>query len=503
MHSFNSIYTYPAEDLCLFKNFPHNHSVLPILIPGIQLACTCTIYWLQSYYQNLSDTFNITNDYTLNYQDRTPTRQIHLLYAFCDSSFDHTQCNFVQRFNNCITRELSRFSLPFTDTDILYLIKWLQFIMLTILQPLFSVIGLVNNFLIILVIKNRNKPKSFKENMYKYILINACFNFAFCLITLLKLINTCVFYYTGIFCSSLFQQVSSQYFKLVSAHFLGNVMKMCSNFSYLSFSLSRLLLITTDKKHSDSKINSRQKSAAFRLKFSRIYFLLYFLIILIVSTLLNVFKLFQYEINQSENDLKDFPYELRDESYCQSNQNDAQCGLFRALKILNQCVNDIFCVILNVIIDLVLVYKFKKHLKRKLSQINDIAQRKNIEKSKKSINRMVLVNGCIYVLSHLPEFLASLLLIVFAKEISKFCTHRFSCDLVNEEAASFSLISIVCQFYVFKVFDKNFKQSFRDLKTRCFCLFSATANTKTNVSTIENSRELVNLQNLIGNGLVD
>ena len=126
---------------------------------------------------------------------------------------------------------------------------------------------------------------------------------------------------------------------------------------------------------------------------------------------------------------------------------------------------------------------------------------------------MLLVNGCIYVLSHVPEFLASLLLIVFAKEMSIYCAHRFSCDLVNEEAASFSLISIVCQFYVFKVFDKNFKQSFSDLKTRFLGLFSPTNGgvarprssiAKTNVVyTVENSRELVNLQNLIGNGLVD
>jgi hypothetical protein len=129
--------------------------------------------------------------------------------------------------------------------------------LLTILQPLFSLVGLANNLLIILVIKNRSKPKAFRENMYKYILINASFNLAFCLITLLKLINTCVFYGTGIFCSALFQRVSSQYFKMVSAHFLGNVLKMCSNLSYLSFSLSRLLLITAEYKHGGTgKISS-------------------------------------------------------------------------------------------------------------------------------------------------------------------------------------------------------------------------------------------------------
>ena len=45
--SFDSIYEYPNEDLCLFKDFPHNRYVYPLIMPGRQLECTCTLYWLQ------------------------------------------------------------------------------------------------------------------------------------------------------------------------------------------------------------------------------------------------------------------------------------------------------------------------------------------------------------------------------------------------------------------------------------------------------------------------
>ena len=56
------------------------------------------------------------------------------------------------------------------------------------------------------------------------------------------------------------------------------------------------------------------------------------------------------------------------------------------------------------------------------------------------------------------------LLIVYSKKISNFCFDKFSCDLLNEEAKFFGLISIVGQFYVLKNFDKHFKRSFEQIK---------------------------------------
>ena len=47
--SFGQVYEYPDEDLCLFKDFPHKRLVLPLIVPGRNLACTCTLKWLQMY----------------------------------------------------------------------------------------------------------------------------------------------------------------------------------------------------------------------------------------------------------------------------------------------------------------------------------------------------------------------------------------------------------------------------------------------------------------------
>ena len=41
------------------------------------------------------------------------------------------------------------------------------------------------------------------------------------------------------FCSNVYQENWAQQFKIIFIHFLGNAVKMCSNFSYLIFSLNR------------------------------------------------------------------------------------------------------------------------------------------------------------------------------------------------------------------------------------------------------------------------
>ena len=78
---------------------------------------------------------------------------------------------------------------------------------------------------------------------------------------------------------------------------------------------------------------------------------------------------------------------------------------------------------------------------------------------------------------------------------------RFSCDLLNEEAEFFGFISIVSQFFVFKIFDKNFKRSFNEYKSNFNISFFR--QKKVNVVQGQENLELRNLKNLIGNGLID
>ena len=51
-------YTYPDEDLCLFRNFPHKQLVIPFLPNLDELDCTCTIVWLVQNYKIYSLKYN-------------------------------------------------------------------------------------------------------------------------------------------------------------------------------------------------------------------------------------------------------------------------------------------------------------------------------------------------------------------------------------------------------------------------------------------------------------
>ena len=311
----------------------------------------------------------------------------------------------------------------------------------------------------------------------------------------LKLVNTCIFDYSTVFCSSFYQTTRAQYFKIVCIHFLGNVFKLSSNISYLSFSFSRFILI------------SNLKSRNFFKKFTNIRMPVYFVICVLVSCLLSLFKLFQYELNHFMNFRRDFPYESRDERFCQDPVNFFQCNLFNWLKIVNKFLSDILCVILILLIDLCLLRNYYKHIENKLRHlVLEPDHLRNIQENKKNINRMILWNSFIYMLAHLPEFVSSFLLIRYAKKISLFCMYEISCDLINEEAEFFSLFSIVAQFYIFLRFNKNFCASFKGILVtwlgKLYLGYKPKSDYALHIYTV-NTDKLINLKKLIGNGRID
>ena len=452
--SFTPIYDYPNEDICLFKDFPHERQVYPVIIPGRRLACTCTLVWLQKYYYLYKSEINDDMDYDRNYRDILYTFifEINSTFNFCPNQ--DLKCDFAGQFKKCQKDSIKKEVISVNDTNILFLIKWFQFILLIILQPLFCSLGIVHNCLTILVIRNKDKKKEFSHSIYKFIQINCIFNILYCIVISFNLMNSCVFYTSSVFCSSVYQKDSVQMSKIILIQFLGSALKMCSNFSYLSFSISRLVLI------------SRHKENKSQTKLSTHFFTVYFTVLMVSSCSLSIFRLFQYTINFEKGYRKDFPFEVRNEEFCKDNLNKFQCKLFNSFKLTNHFFNDILCVILNVVVDISMVIIFKKHLKNKLIHIIDTDQRMNIHKSKKNLNRMVLVNSCIYIFSHLPEFVTTIMLIAFSKDISIFCDTNLSCDLINEEAEFFCLISIVFQFFIFRFYDKNFRASFLEVKSR-------------------------------------
>jgi hypothetical protein len=95
--AFDRIYTYPNEDICLFINFPHMQFVVPIIMPGVRLECTCTLKYLQMYvkdYYARNGFVNLTSEYVDFEEDLIP-----VTFLFCDD--EKTECDFDKMNETC------------------------------------------------------------------------------------------------------------------------------------------------------------------------------------------------------------------------------------------------------------------------------------------------------------------------------------------------------------------------------------------------------------------
>jgi hypothetical protein len=296
--SFVQAYEYPNEDFCLFKNFPHAQLVLPVIIVSEALPCTCTIKWLQMNYADYKPIFGVVKNYEkfLN-NSLVYLNQNGFLFQFCAEKY---QCDMEELENKC---NISKsYTETVDDVDVYFIIKWLQFILLIILQPILASIGILNNFLILVTLRNKEKQKLFKDQMYKHMEINSFFNIIYCIIKNLSLIHVCINNDShSLFCSSFYTQEWSQYLKIIVQHFLGNVFRTCVNVSYLFFSLCRLI---------DS---SKLKEGKYFKKILKLNLKLYSLLLLIFAVLISLFKVFQYEITWRKDSIDssgEYPMEI-------------------------------------------------------------------------------------------------------------------------------------------------------------------------------------------------
>jgi hypothetical protein len=446
--SFVQNYEYPNEDFCLFKYFPHSQLVLPVIIASQALTCTCTLKWLQMNYDNFKPYLVVINDYekfvneSFNYWIRN-----ELLFQFCDEKI---QCDMIELLKRCnISKSYAKIV---DDVDVYFVIKWLQFILLIILQPLLGCIGILNNFLILVTLRNKEKQKLFKDQMYKHMGINSFFNIIYCLITTLSLINVCINNNShSLFCSSFYAQEWSQYLKIIVQHFLGNVFRTCVNVSYLFFCLCRLI---------DS---SKLKEGKYFKKFLKLNLKLCVFLLFTFAILISLFKLFLYQVKWRDGTVggyAEYPLEYFSEITCLISFFISRCKFFDALKIVNNRFNDILMFIFNIALDLFMLKYFNQVIDHNISLSNTNADNTDLLNKKKKVNRLVILNGFLFFISHMPEFIISILLLSFREKITHFCTHQIPCDLLNEEAQFFNLISIMCTFYLLIIFDRNFEESF-------------------------------------------
>jgi hypothetical protein len=111
-------------------------------------------------------------------------------------------------------------------------------------------------------------------------------------------------------------------------------------------------------------------------------------------------------------------------------------------------------------LDLFMLKYFNQVIDHKISLRKSNADNTDLLNKKKKVKRLVIVNVILLFFSHMPEFIIAILLLSFRDKITHFCTNQIPCDLLNEEAQFFNLISIMCTFYLLLIFDRNFEESF-------------------------------------------
>lgn len=84
-------------------------------------------------------------------------------------------------------------------------------------------------------------------------------------------------------------------------------------------------------------------------------------------------------------------------------------------------------------------------------------------KLKTKVKKIIIANGSLYFLAHIPEFVVTLLLIIFSQKLYDFCNYFFSCTELIGIAEGFNFLSIVFQLFIFLKFDRNFRESFKEM----------------------------------------
>ena len=451
---------YPDTDICLFKDWPHNQGVFPMIIIAepfkiTSFECTCTLIWLiqhakhylnknQSHYEDKPFVFYPTGWENLSARRCLKIKNFETLIKLCE---------FEKRFEKCDKKNDVYQELNFNGNfNNMFHFKWLEYLVLVYITPFFSILGCITNFLNILVCREIRKDSKLKKNvMYKHMHVNTFFGLVYCLIQSFSLISTCIFPMYS-FCSNVFKGQFAQYFKILIILFLGNTIKICFNFSYIAFSASRFFLSTSSA------------SKSFKI-FEKYNIKLFYTFIFVISCLFSMQVLFKYKPNEYYSSFdKDFPYDAYGMNYCSLNVFNIKsfsliCKLFPILEMINNILNNIVFVFVSLLIDLFLFRFAGQTLSRKKKLSSDAAHLDEAIKYRDHINWLVLLNSLMYFCSHVPEFVTQILLLVFKKRLTDFCYFYFSCSKILEISQPFNLVSISLSFFVFKKFDKHFEQS--------------------------------------------
>ena len=468
--NFYEQYEYPEEDFCLFIDFQNKKAMYTLIDPGKKINCSCSVIWILNFTKLYFD-INSTHEYYRygNYYDLNNI-VIPLSYCLFEPNYNDLlkRCDFESKLKLCNTSELKQANqsekiLSFnSDFDLTNFLELIQYILFVYLNQIFALVGIITNIIVVVVIANIknlkkdkiNEANIKKDNMFKHILIHSAFNIFYCFVKMFKLINVCLYFTSTLFCSSVSTEIPAQWFKIIFIEYFGNIAKTCCNVSYTAISISRIFLTGNNK----NKICLN--------KFNNLNFAIYIILLVSLSSVLSIFKFFEFSLNRlTKFELgNSFPITINNKFECSSFIYEImKCKFWEILKIINSFLNDILIFIITIGFDIAVLKNIASMIRSKKTMVENFKEAEE-EKKRKRILKMIIINGIIFTLSHLPEFLSSIFLLVFKNKLN-LCT-VLECEVINECAEFFIYFSIMFQLSVNNSFNSIFKESLTNILTK-------------------------------------
>ena len=508
------IYDYPNEDFCLIYKFPIERLIVPILNQGTHSEllknCSCSIIWLLRYsktfekfvdkffyYQNQYDGLVYRNTYSY-YAEFDNASSIFMWNIFditnlClidDAETEFMKCDFSKRLADC--ENATKKSYQTKDYDNMFKLneKFLtaKFIISIIFFPVISFLSFIANFLCAAVIIREN----FKDPIYKYLKFNSIFNSMYCFLMTFRLIVEC-FGLSSIFCSNVYYLEFTQYFKIIFILYFGNVLKLLSNITFLSITISRYIMVSNEM----TKFKFLNSISSKKYLFSITAF----------SLIVNLNIFFHYQIND-DNPYHLYPFYVNkvNKNFVSDDHRMTSNLLFNVYNFLQNFLVYGCFLIPNFIFDIYLYLFLKKTEKNKNNLLNLkknkkenyylkvlfvsnviisrevlASIKKNQDKTKlakKKITYMILINGIDFIILRLPEIIIfaygyyynhikanidGFIFMVNPKVVICTWSPFYLCDTLTDIFEICFVLSIFTQVFIYYYFNLHIKDGFSNV----------------------------------------
>ena len=469
-------YSYPNEDLCYFKDFPHHRLILPILKPILTSNFSYTYLFLMHQSRRIETYLNSKLNSLLNTNYESSTYIIELRSYIPIETINSDYFQFINKtLSQCqphsIVREDTNFYFYLFDYRLLK--KYVEIVFSLILNPLFSFICLILNIVSIRIFSDK---KIENKAIYRFLIANSIFVCLQTAIICSHLFYVCteefVWNDTHLKITLCFQtmHIISRYYYIIFIRILANCIRTCSNISYTFFTLRRYIDITNTK-----------NTHLMRFKKSSIKSNIF--ITILISLLINSYLYFEFSTKDLTLEDKRFMQEDINKRPDYNELNDYTEDMSPAIRITLQTVNiakiilaDLVLMLIGIIIDfsLFLFVKRKPRIENLVSTIAQTRRAKNEKKCEKRLSSSIILNGINFLLFRTPSLILSFYGFVYRYDASKnqhfpdyhsyfICRSYKLCNAINEFTTFLYLLSFIVQFYIFYKFDMNFKRRFKKL----------------------------------------